>query len=83
MKYSAHVRVEGIDGKGDRCTRFRVRKYRDRGKELLGLDEGGVELRRLQERLARTLEGVGESSKDLSSVSEKSPVEMNHTKKTL
>ena len=33
--------------------------------------------------LARPLEGVGERSKDLGSVSEKYPVEINHTKKTL
>ena len=54
---------------------FRVSKYRDRGEELLGKDEGGVELRRPQERLAWTLEGVDERSKDLRSVSEKFPVE--------
>ena len=51
-------------------------KYGDRGKELLGLDEGRVELRSPQEKLTQTLEGVGERSKDLSSVSEKSPLEI-------
>ena len=45
MKYSPHVRVGGIYSKGDSSTRFRVSKYRNRGKELLGKDEGGVELR--------------------------------------
>ena len=69
--------------KGNLSTRFRVSKHRDRGKEHLGQDEGGVELSCPQERFARTLQGVGERSKDLSSVSEKSPVEINHTKKML
>ena len=83
MKYSNNVRVGGIYSKGDRSTRFRVSKYRDRGEELLGEDEGGVELRSPQERLTGALEGVGKRSKDLGSVSEKSPVEINYTKKTL
>ena len=45
MKYSAHVRVGGVYSKGDGSTRFRMSKYRDRGKGLLGVDEGGVKLR--------------------------------------
>ena len=46
------------------------------------MDKGGVKLVGPMERLARTLEGVGERSKDLGGVSEKSPVEINHTEKT-
>ena len=83
LKYNANVRVKGVYSKGDRSTRFSVTKYRDRGKELLGQDEGGVEFRSPQERLARTIEGIGERSKDLGSISEKSPVKINHTEKTL
>ena len=60
-----------------------MRKNGDRGKELLGEDKGGVKLGGPQERLARTLKGVGERSKDLGGVSEKSLVEINHTEKTL
>ena len=33
--------------------------------------------------LPRTLKGVGERSKDLGGVLEKTPIEINHTKKTL
>ena len=47
------------------------------------MDESGVELRGPEERFARTLESFGERSKDLGSVSEKSPVEINHTQETL
>ena len=59
LKYSAYMRVRGVYSKGDRSTRFRVSKYRDRGQELLGKDGGGVELRSPQERLAQTLDHVG------------------------
>ena len=47
------------------------------------MDNGGVKLVGPQERLARPHEGVGERSKDLGSVSEKSPVEIIHTEKAL
>ena len=47
------------------------------------MDESGVELRGPEERFARTLESFGERSKDLGSVSEKSPVEINHNKEKL
>ena len=62
MKYSTKVGIGGVDSKGDRSTRFRVSKYRDRGQELLGKDGGGVELRSPQERLAQTLDHVGVTS---------------------
>ena len=77
MKNCAYV------GIGGRSTRFRVSKNGDSCEEILGEDKGGVEILGPQERLARTLEGVGERSKDLHGVSEKSPVEIKHTEKTL
>ena len=43
---------------------------------------GSVEWR-LQERLFQTLKGISARSKDLSSISEKSPVEIDHTEETL
>ena len=58
-------------------------KNGDRGKELLGEVKGGVKLGSPQERFARALKGVDERSEDLGGVSEKSPIEINHTKKTL
>ena len=58
-------------------------KNGDRGEELLGEDKGRVKLSGPQERFVQTLKGVGERSKDLGSVSEKSPVEIYHTEKTL
>ena len=48
-----------------------------------GEDKGGVELKRPKERLAWTLEGIGERSKDLGSVSEKYLLEINHPEETL
>ena len=44
MEYSTNVGVRGVNSKGDRSTRFRVSEYRDCSKELLGEDEGRVEL---------------------------------------
>ena len=75
--------IGGVYGKRDRRTRFRVSKNEDRCEELLGEDKGGVKLVSPQERLAWTLEGIGERSKDLGGVLEKSPVKNNHTEKTL
>ena len=83
LKYSAYMRVRGVYSKGDRSTRFRVSKYQNRGKELLSEDKSGVKLGGPPERFSRTFEGVGEMSKDLGSISEKSMVEINHTEKTL
>ena len=39
--------------------------------------------RQTKGQISRTLEGVGERSKDLSSIEEKSLVEINHTEKLL
>ena len=50
LKNSTHMRVGCING---------VSKDRDRGKEELGMAEGGVENWGPLERLTRTLEGVG------------------------
>ena len=83
MKNSAYVGIGGVYGERDRSTRFRVSKNGDSCEEILGKEKGGVEILGPQERLAQTLEGVGERSKDLGGVSEKSPVEINHTEKTL
>ena len=47
-------------------------KNGDRGKELLGKVKGGVKLSGPQERFAPAFKGVGERSKDLGSVPEKS-----------
>ena len=59
LKNSTHVRVKRINSQGDVSTGFRVSKDRDRGKEELGMAEGGVENWGPLERLTRTLEGVG------------------------
>ena len=83
MKNSAYLGIGGVYGKRDGSTGFRVSKNEDRCEELLGVDKGGVKIVGPQERLARTLEGVGERSKDLGGVLEKSPVKINHTEKTL
>ena len=53
-------------------------KNRYRGKELLGEVKGGVKLGGPQERLAWTLKGVGERSKDLGGVSEKLIIPRKH-----
>ena len=58
-------------------------KNGDRGKELLGKVKGGVKLCGPQERFAGALKGVGERRKDLGGILEKSPIEINHTEKTL
>ena len=58
-------------------------KNGDGGKELHGKVEGGVKLSGPQERFSRTLKGVGERSKDSGGVLDKSPIEINHTEKTL
>ena len=83
MKNSAYVGIGGVYGERDRSTRFRVSKNGDSCKEILGEDKGGVEILSPQKRLAWTLEGVSEKSKDLRGVSEKSSVENNHTEKML
>ena len=75
--------VGGVNGERDRSTRFRVSKNRDSCEEILGKDKGEIEILCPQERFARTFQGIGERSKDLRGVSEKSPVEINHTEKTL
>ena len=56
------MRIRGVHSKGNRSFRFSVSQYRNRGKELLGVAEGGVKQRGPWERLARTLEGVGQRS---------------------
>ena len=61
----------GVYGKRNRSTRFRVSKNRDSCEEIFGKDKGGVVILCPQERFARTLQGVGERSKDLQGVSEK------------
>ena len=53
------------------------------GKELLDKEEGRVKHGGPQERLPQTLEGIGERSKDLSSVVQKPVVKINHTEETL
>ena len=83
MQNGPNVGVGGVYGERDRSTRFRVRKNRDSCEEILGEDKGGVEILRPQERFTRTFQGVGERSKDLGGVSKKSPVEINHTEKSL
>ena len=83
MKNSAYVGIGGVYGERDRSTRFRVSKNGDSGEEILGEDKGRVEIIGPKERLARTLEGIGERSKDWGGVLEKSPIEINHTKKML
>ena len=74
------MRVRGVYGERDGSTRFRVSKNGDSWEEILGEDKGGIEILCPQERFARTFQGVCERSKDLRCVSEKSPVEINHTK---
>ena len=83
LEYGTSVGIGGVYRKGDRSSRFRMSKNGDRCEELLGENKGGVKLGGPQERLARTLKGVGERNKDLGGISEKSPVKINHTEKTL
>ena len=56
---------------------------RNGGEEKISSAKGGVEHIGPRQRLPRTHEGVGERSKDLNSIAEKSLVEINHTKKLL
>ena len=56
------VGIKGVYSKGNMSSRFRVSQYRNRGKELLGVAEGGVKQRGPWERLAWTLEGVCQRS---------------------
>ena len=42
LKNSTHMRVGCINSQGDGCSRFRVSKDMDRGKEELGVTECGV-----------------------------------------
>ena len=83
LEYGDYMGIGGVYSKGDKSSRFRTSKNRDRWEELLGKEKGRVKLGGPQERLALTLKGVGERSKDLGGISEKSPVKINHTEKTL
>ena len=60
LKNSTHMRVRCINSQGDGSSRFRVSKDRNRGKEELGMLEGGVTDRQPLERFTRTLQGVGQ-----------------------
>ena len=64
--------VRSINSKGHGGIGLRMSQHRSRGEDKLV---------RPGETLPRTLEGVGERSKDLSSFLEKSQIEVNHTKK--
>ena len=83
MKNSAYMGIGGVYGKRDRSTRFRESKNGDSCEEILCEEKGGIEILSPQERLARTLEGVGERSNDLRGVSEKYPVEIDHTRNSV
>ena len=45
LEDSTQMRVRCINSQGNACSRFRVSKDRNRGKEELGVMEGGVKFR--------------------------------------
>ena len=55
LEHGTHVGVEGIHGKKDGSTRFRVSQYRDVGKEKLCTAEGRVKNRGPRKRYTQTL----------------------------
>ena len=63
MKNSTYMRVGCVHSQGDGCSRFRVSKDGNRGKEDLGAVEGGVEDRGPLKRFTQTLEGVCERNR--------------------
>ena len=75
--------VNCVKDKGGHGPRLRLCEDRNRGREKLGVAKGGVKDRRSREIFYRTLKGVSEKSKDLSSIAKKSLVKVNYTQKLL